>query len=805
MNENVAEQKMSNLKLEEIVERIKGATTDRSAQLLQKLIAEEQELSRLNLLKAYEDKVPLVLQNFEISQIVDIFNQMDDYYILKALFGNFRAVDNRTRQEILERLSREKLALLLKRLSVGVDNPKIAGKVLVSLSLLSIGEVMEGMEEVVIIHLISDIETADKIKILENSDPAKAARVLDILLQSGNVVRLAYVTNILKHMEKAKRGRILEQMDTGRRELLEGQLRRQYTSSFEEMTSKETKGALSSMKPSDVAEQFKEVSTEKIVEILKLCEAETAAAILTAVAKGDTKLVIDVLEEINSKIIVGFKKAGKTTQIIEEVYMCPSEAILEKMDFNIPENLTVLRGMNKSELELNLERMPEAKKAEIMALEKNQGITAELPISVQLFYVGTGTKKTTNLEHGLKWTRIEEELDTGEKTKPVLIDLVELDPRKVRIKACRAITEDNLTPLSEVAKIFGDAERGGKRPDKQIFTQLGLIQLSKIVKKKGAIAAINGNHYFDYGHYMDALKLGIDPTHVPGLSFGDPVGWFVADGEEVSPPSFNRAAFIVTKDGDVYIEKVFMTDVILSNGIKVNWNKVNSKKEHGKIILYTSLFGFKTEKTASHIDVAVAQGKIFDITEGGDAFIPLTGFIVSVPREGQDRILNNVNIGDRVVVSNNLPPSLGEVEQAMACGPHLVRNGQLDISFKAEDFGEKDSSVISFSLTRAVETFEAARSFMMLRDGKVFIGTVGGTALGSGAPTESGGMTFGELAQLAMDLRADDAYALDGGGSSSIVVVTENEAKCLTIPTGGSDVAKGEERFINTYWLFFKR
>lgn len=141
----------------------------------------------------------------------------------------------------------------------------------------------------------------------------------------------------------------------------------------------------------------------------------------------------------------------------------------------------------------------------------------------------------------------------------------------------------------------------------------------------------------------------------------------------------------------------------------------------------------------------------------------------------------------------------------MACGPHLVRNGQLSISFEAEDFGQKDSSVMSFSLTRAVETFEAARSFMMLRQGKLVIGVVGGTALGSGVPTESGGMTFGELAQLTLDLQADHAYALDGGGSSSIVVSTEGEVKCLTIPTGGSDVARGEERFINTYWLFFEK
>jgi exopolysaccharide biosynthesis protein len=66
-------------------------------------------------------------------------------------------------------------------------------------------------------------------------------------------------------------------------------------------------------------------------------------------------------------------------------------------------------------------------------------------------------------------------------------------------------------------------------------------------------------------------------------------------------------------------------------------------------------------------------------------------------------------------------------------------------------------------------------------------------------------MTFGELMQLCLDLRADDAYALDGGGSSSIVVRVGEEARVLNIPTGGSDVEKGEERFINNYWLFFRR
>jgi hypothetical protein len=299
--------------------------------------------------------------------------------------------------------------------------------------------------------------------------------------------------------------------------------------------------------------------------------------------------------------------------------------------------------------------------------------------------------------------------------------------------------------------------------------------------------------------------LGTDPTQVPGLFFGDPVGWFVADAEEISPPAFNRAALVVTEDGNTHIERVFMTEVRLSNRSKIKWDGINIEKREGLVILYNSLYGFKTGNSSSHVDVAIAKNRIVEIRHGRGGLIPLTGFVLAIPIEQEQKILDKVAVGDPVEIRNNFTPSLGRVEQAMACGPYLVRDGQLAISFEEEDFGEKDSSVMAFSLTRATETFEAARSFIMLRDRHLHLGAVSGAALGSGTSGESAGMTFGELAQLAMDLRADQAYALDGGGSSSIAVRDAQQVRILNIPTGGSDVAKGEERYINTYWLFFER
>jgi len=129
----------------------------------------------------------------------------------------------------------------------------------------------------------------------------------------------------------------------------------------------------------------------------------------------------------------------------------------------------------------------------------------------------------------------------------------------------------------------------------------------------------------------------------------------------------------------------------------------------------------------------------------------------------------------------------------------------VDLDFTDEDFGQQDSTVMSFFLPRTVETYEAARSFVARRGSTLILGTVSGTAYGFGRSTVSGGMTFGEMAQLCLDLGADHAYALDGGGSSSLVARDNGQVKVLNTPTGGADVVQGDERFINTYWLVFQR
>ncbi|MEN8131294.1 MAG: phosphodiester glycosidase family protein [Pseudomonadota bacterium] len=795
----------SNLSPSEIVARLSKAKASEASRIFRGLIEKEQELSLRNLLKPYDDKVPLVLQQMDVSSIAGIFQELDDYHIMKALFGNFRTVREQKRQKILEVLERGKLALLLNRMSIGVDRPKEAAKIIRNLPIRLATQTVDAMETVSVLRVFRELTPEHSSTIMANLSSNRAAELAEAMLGKHNAVRVARLANILRNMNDLSRQKILSAIQPAQRDLLMMAIGQSPGSLFDNIDPRDAKHRCAEMPYEALALELDRANPETIVEVLKLMDSWKASQVLTIMGQSDVQKVADLLEEMNQKVIIGFRGHGKRKTCIQEIYSCPAAGILEHLDLGIQGNVRALRRLSQEVLDSLLDRVREDKRTEIGSLIKEKTLYTPLPFSLQLFTVGSGTRRTRDLGRGLKWTRIQERIDTGVSIKPVIIDLVEMDPKSISIKACRAITEDKLVPIHQVAKLIGDAKREGKRPDKGTFTKLGLVQLSQVVQKSGAIAAINGNHYFDYGHYMDCISLGIDPTKVPGLFFGDPVGWFVADAEEVSPPTLNRAALIVTQDGNTHIERVFMTEVKLSNGSRVQWNGINIGKKEGRLILYNSLYGFQTPDGPSHVEVAIAKNRVIEIRPAGGGLIPLTGFVLALPIEQQETVLNGVAVGDPVEVGNNFPSSLGRVEQAMACGPYLVRDGQLAISFEEEDFGEKDSSVMAFSLTRATETFEAARSFIMLRDNHLHLGAVSGAALGTGTSGESAGMTFGELAQLAMDLRADQAYALDGGGSSSIAVRVGSQVRILNIPTGGSDVAKGEERHINTYWLFFER
>jgi len=408
------------------------------------------------------------------------------------------------------------------------------------------------------------------------------------------------------------------------------------------------------------------------------------------------------------------------------------------------------------------------------------------------------------LDTGLRWMWMKGELQTEAGPWPLRVDLLTMDPAHVQLVARRAISESDLIPIAEVLAQLGPRSRADKLPSGALFDRLGLVRLSETVAATGAIAGINGGFYFDYGHYLDAYDLGLNLASVPGLAFGELAGWFVSGGITGVPPVFNRAALLITADGQPHIRRVFVGRLRLA-GRRITWDTVNVRRSPEQVVLYNGVVGQRTPVAPTVVDVTVARGVVQAIRRGGGQPLPLWGAVLSVPQSHAREVLGDLHVGDPATFDADLPAHLGPVVEAMACGPQLVRDGEVDLDFDFEHFGRKDTTVLPLSLTRAANFFRAARSFVMLRGGELVLGTVSGAALGTGRPPISAGMTFGELARLVVNLGGDQAVGLDGGGSSTLVALNNGAPRPLNVPTGGADVPFGKERYINTYWLVFKR
>lgn len=556
--------------------------------------------------------------------------------------------------------------------------------------------------------------------------------------------------------------------------------------------------ALTAAPPAEAAASLACVGPEARVAIVEALPAAHAAVVLREFARVDVAGAAATLTGLAEFVR---DEAGEPV-----LFRARGAAVLEHLDPDDPTAAALLAAVAPTVLRALLARC-DVRTAEAIGARTGLG---PVPYAVVRHppMRAAGLRRARTLDGledvGGRHVRIEERFITTDGTHRMRVDLLELRAGAVRLEARRAAGVGEGMAIDEAVRRLGDSR--DVAPSLSAFADIGLVRLADATAEAGALGGINGNFYFDFGHIINARDLEMDLDVIPGLRFGDPIGWYVEDGREVTPAIFSRATLVVTEDDVIHLRRVGLLKARLPNGQTLRWTQANAARTGGAV-LYTGLWGFRTDPAPGYVDVSVVGGRVHEIIDGGGAAIPLTGFLVSLPREQAATLLEGVAAGDPVDAVSDFPVALGRPRYAMACGPLLVRDGQVDLDLAAEELGEKDSSTLPFSLARSVDRFRGARSFVALAGDKVVLGAVSGVTLGSGTPRVSAGATFGELAQLCADLGLEQAMALDGGGSTSVVAAVgrgaDRRIEVLNVPTGGADVPEGHERFINTHWLAF--
>lgn len=767
----------------------------RVADTIRAVIARERILGAENVLAAYQDELPVLLPRLPVDEVAAALAALEPVEACRALFGNFRAVPPRTVRLVLRALPTGAIAALLAEMALGYDLPRRAARILTTLGDAGLAGLLAAeplaaariaglMAPGCLSEMLAAASEADAARwsaaALAVATPAEAATLLD-------AAALAQPSGTGAGWPPAGSERPVERAWLTRPPAVAARR-------LDRLQADEAASALVQM-PASVQRAA-----------LGAAAARRAAAVLVALATHEPERAGFLLGALAELVLV--RAEGPQNDSCGMLAGHRVKRVLHGSRLRAV--LACLNPCNARVAELLHHTSPSVYGAAVAGLAPNAAgavagsvvrlrATGWNPCPYPSVHV-QGRRRSQRLGPTIRWTKLRESVEVSGRSEALRVDLLELDPARIGLRARQALGPR--VPIVDAAARLG-GQRGGVRPGLGAFVDLGLVRLADAAGTEGAVAGVNGGFYVDFGLCLDARDLGIDLSQEANLHVGDLVGWFVSDGEELAPPLFNRAVLAMTADGRPHICRVGMASVALPNGRRVEWGSVNSCVPT-KAVLWDRLAGTTTAPSRHHVDVCVSRSRIVAIRPGGRSPIPLLGFVLAVPRAHAADTLAGVAVGHEVRIGNDFPTALGRVEQAMACGPQLVRDGQVDIDFDIEGFGDKDTTVLPLSLSRVVDTFRAARSFAMVRQGRLVFGVVSGVSMGAGPAVgadASAGMTFGELAQLCVDLDADDAVAFDGGGSSSLVAAVGGAAKVLNVPTGGSDVARGSERFIKTFWV----
>ncbi len=263
---------------------------------------------------------------------------------------------------------------------------------------------------------------------------------------------------------------------------------------------------------------------------------------------------------------------------------------------------------------------------------------------------------------------------------------------------------------------------------------------------------------------------------INGGFFSFETGWPIhnqlANGKPVLGIATTKAAFGWTEDRKVYIDRFnFSGKIFAKNGQSLTVNESNTARGAGKSVLYSSFRGSTTGTDASGaeivLDVVSASLATNDTLlvvvkqkNAGNSTIPASGFVLSgASGTPSTFITTNFSVNDTVkllLTYNALNgPGLKRLTQLISGNGYLIKNG---VAYPA--LGDYDQSGASFNDARH------PRTFVGLSDDSntVYLCTV------DGRQASSLGMNFTEMANFLLSIGVKDAFNLDGGGSTTMVV-----------------------------------
>lgn len=256
-------------------------------------------------------------------------------------------------------------------------------------------------------------------------------------------------------------------------------------------------------------------------------------------------------------------------------------------------------------------------------------------------------------------------------------------------------------------------------------------------------------------------------------SIGSTIGLLIKDGLVISPPMYMREALIVKKNGRCNIEVPKLTDLT----IEINSSPINN--DSSRIYFRPSCRITPRHKGK---DIVIIGSKVTAIHNGGNTFVPSSGFVVSV--NGTDAAP-----GDKVVYRGYEDVSFG-----IQGGNSAVIEGKKTECFKSPFYNIKRLWSTSYPPSLYPLDYCNDRAPRMAigcdyTGRPVLVWAEGAGKLSYTPGVDSCGASLSEMADICQNIGLKNALNLDGGGSAQILI---NNRRSLLISDRNPDDSEAE-------------
>ncbi len=288
------------------------------------------------------------------------------------------------------------------------------------------------------------------------------------------------------------------------------------------------------------------------------------------------------------------------------------------------------------------------------------------------------------------------------------------------------------------------------------------------------------------GYYLNPElvgKLGLPKSYI-----GAPLGLLIMDKEVVSPPLFNKPAFLIYEDGHTDIFKVNCSQgIVISNDkdrLEFNPQHYNSYSPDTPCY-FDLLFPQPSLPSEGNVIIRLTGNKVNDIIPSEQVaeiqIIPV-GLTLSIPEKqfNPNLFKQGHTVHIELLHDQNDGIIWEKVVYAVEAGPSLVTNGKTCIDMEAE----------GWKTDHSINTQAARLDFTDMRGPKIGVGlTKEGkiiVLMVNGRLRESVGATHLDMAEILLSYGAEKAMGFDPGGSSTLVV----DGKMLNISPYNSQYEK---------------